>query len=47
MKLAAFCAACILCWASGLQAADLVSGTWTAIDGTATESTSSKCRETV
>ena len=32
MKLVAFCAACIVCWASGVQAADLLSGTWTAGD---------------
>ena len=33
MKVVAFCAACIVCWASGVQAADLLSGTWTAGDG--------------
>ena len=33
MKLVAFCAACIVCWASGVQAADLLSGTWTAGTG--------------
>jgi hypothetical protein len=32
MKLVAFCAACIV-WASGVQAADLLSGTWTAGNG--------------
>src|SRR6185503_6810379 len=36
MRLIAFCAACVVLSASGLQAADLVSGTWTAADGTAT-----------
>ena len=36
MKLTAFGAVCMLCWASVVQAADLVSGTWTATDGTAT-----------
>ena len=36
MRLTVFWAACMLCWASGLQAADLVSGTWKAGDGTAT-----------
>lgn len=36
MRLIALCAACMMCWASGVQAADLVSGTWTAGDGTAT-----------
>ena len=33
MKVVAFCAACIVCWASGVQAADLLSGTWTAGNG--------------
>ena len=33
MKLVAFCAASIVCWASGVQAADLLSGTWTAGNG--------------
>lgn len=33
MRLTAFCAACMLCWASHLQAADLVSGTWIAGNG--------------
>jgi hypothetical protein len=33
MKLIAFCTACVVCWASGAQAADLLSGTWTAGDG--------------
>ena len=36
MRLTAFWAACMVCWASGLQAADLVSGTWKAGDGAAT-----------
>jgi hypothetical protein len=36
MKLIALGAACIVCWASAVQAADLISGTWTAGDGTAT-----------
>ena len=36
MRLLAYCAALIVCSASGLQAADLVSGTWTAGDGAAT-----------
>jgi hypothetical protein len=33
MKLTAFCAACIMCWASTVQARDLLSGTWMAGDG--------------
>ncbi|HZL92202.1 MAG TPA: hypothetical protein VFB99_01115, partial [Vicinamibacterales bacterium] len=33
MKLVAFCAACMVCWASGVRAADLLSGTWTAGNG--------------
>jgi hypothetical protein len=33
MKLIAFCAASLLCCTSGLQAADLMSGTWTTGDG--------------
>jgi len=33
MKLVALCAACIVCCASGVQAADLLSGTWTAGNG--------------
>jgi hypothetical protein len=33
MKFIAFCATCVVFWASGLQAADLLSGTWTAGDG--------------
>ena len=33
MKFIALCATCVVCWASGLQAADLLSGTWTASDG--------------
>ena len=36
MRLIAFGAACMVCWASGVQAADLVSGTWTSGDGAAT-----------
>lgn len=36
MRLIAFGAACMVCWASALQAADLVSGTWTSGDGAAT-----------
>ena len=35
MRLIAFWAACVVLSASGLEAADLVSGTWTAGDGTA------------
>ena len=33
MRFIAFCAACVVCWAPSLQAADLLSGTWTAGDG--------------
>ena len=33
MRVIAFCAACVVCWAPSLQAADLLSGTWTAGDG--------------
>jgi hypothetical protein len=33
MKVIALCAAAVVCWASSLQAADLLSGTWTAGDG--------------
>jgi hypothetical protein len=36
MRVIAFGAACMVCWASVLQAADLVSGTWTAGEGPAT-----------
>jgi hypothetical protein len=36
MRLIAFWAACVVFSASGVQAADLVSGTWTTGDGTAT-----------
>jgi hypothetical protein len=36
MRLIALCATCVVLSASGLQAADLVSGTWTVGDGTAT-----------
>jgi hypothetical protein len=36
MRLIAFCTACVVLSASGLHAADLVSGTWTVGDGTAT-----------
>jgi hypothetical protein len=35
MRLIAICAACVVVSASGAQAADLMSGTWTAGDGTA------------
>lgn len=35
MKLIAFFAACMVCWGSAAQAADLLSGTWTAGDGPA------------
>ena len=33
MRLIAFCAACVVCWAPSLQAADSLSGTWTAGEG--------------
>jgi hypothetical protein len=33
MKFIALCVTCVVCWASSLQAADLLSGTWTAGDG--------------
>ena len=33
MKLIGFCVICVMCWAPGVQAADLLSGTWTAGDG--------------
>ena len=33
MKVIAFCAVAVVCWAPSLQAADLLSGTWTAGDG--------------
>src|SRR6185295_20070895 len=33
MKRLALSAACMLCWTSGVRAADLLSGTWTAGDG--------------
>jgi hypothetical protein len=33
MRLVAFCAACIVSWTSSLQAADFLSGTWTAGEG--------------
>jgi hypothetical protein len=33
MRLIAFCAVCVVCWAPSVQAADLLSGTWTAGDG--------------
>ena len=33
MKRLVLSAACMLCWASGARAADLLSGTWTAGDG--------------
>jgi hypothetical protein len=33
MKFIVLCAACLVCSATGLQAADLISGTWTAGDG--------------
>ena len=33
MKRLVLSAACVLCWASGARAADLLSGTWTAGDG--------------
>jgi len=36
MRLIAFGAVCMVCWASVGQAADLVSGTWTSGDGAAT-----------
>lgn len=36
MRLSACAAVCMVCWASSVQAADLVSGTWTAGDGAAT-----------
>ena len=33
MRFIAFCAACVVCWAPSLLAADLLSGTWTAGEG--------------
>ena len=42
MRVIAFCAACVVCWAPSLQAADLLSGTWTAGDGPRRAPTSSR-----
>ena len=33
MRVIVFCVACVACWAPSLEAADLLSGTWTAGDG--------------
>ena len=44
MRSIAFCAACVVCRAPSLQAADLLSGTWTAGDGAQARTTFSRSR---